>query len=362
MRILYVITGLGVGGAERQVVDLAERFAAQGDHVVIAYMAGTAKLIPSNRQIRLIGFHMQKSIGGFFHAYLSLRRLLRVYKPDVVHSHMVHANLLARSVRLTTRMRRLVNTAHSTNEGGRLRMMAYRLTHALSDVCTNVSQEAVDAFEAKGAVPRGTMLSVTNGVDLDRFYFDKSWRETTRSNGALEPTDRLIMAIGRLEIAKDYPNLFYAFSKILYHYKNVYLWIVGDDSLSANLILLAEELNISKNVRFFGMRNDISQLINAADIFVLSSAWEGFGLVVAEAMACEKVVVATDCGGVKEVLGDCGFLVPPRDSDALSLSLIKALSMLPLERKAMGIRARQRVAHKFSIDEAVNKWRDIYAS
>ncbi|WP_290434374.1 glycosyltransferase, partial [Aeromonas caviae] len=94
--------------------------------------------------------------------------------------------------------------------------------------------------------------------------------------------------------------------------------------------------------------------------FVLSSAWEGFGLFVAEAMACERVVVATDCGGVKEVVGDAGFLVPPRDSQLLADALVKALSLPMAEKDKLKKLARSRVVESYSIDSVCEKWLSIY--
>ena len=101
--------------------------------------------------------------------------------------------------------------------------------------------------------------------------------------------------------------------------------------------------------------------MNAADVFVLSSAWEGFGLVVAEAMACEKIVVATDSGGVKEVLGDAGYLVPASDPLVLANSLINALNISDIERDKMGARARERVVKLYAINDIVERWLSIYS-
>jgi glycosyltransferase involved in cell wall biosynthesis len=123
-----------------------------------------------------------------------------------------------------------------------------------------------------------------------------------------------------------------------------------------------KKLGIENKVNFFGVQSKISDWMNGADVFVLSSAWEGFGLVVAEAMACEKVVVATDAGGVKEVLGDCGFLVPTRDSKLLSEALVRALALSSSEAQALGADGRQRVLTHFSLDFVVQRWLAIYKS
>src|SRR5690606_23776011 len=99
--------------------------------------------------------------------------------------------------------------------------------------------------------------------------------------------------------------------------------------------------------------HDVPRLMSAADVFVLSSAWEGFGLVAAEAMACERVVVATDCGGVREVVGEAGYLVPTRNSQALAAALTNAISLSIAEKSRLGRRARQRVEAHYSLDQAI---------
>jgi glycosyltransferase involved in cell wall biosynthesis len=360
MKILFVITGLGVGGAERQVLDLADRFSLQGHQVIVAYMTGEAKLKPMQAGVRIVGFNVDKSVKGLASAYSQLRQLVKSFQPDVVHSHMVHANLLSRLVRLTTRIPRLVCTAHNTNEGGALRMLAYRVTDRLADFSSNVSAEAVAAFEKKGAAPAGRMVAIANGIDTDRYQPNAAAREATRRAGGLNPEDKLILAVGRLADAKDYPNLLQAFCRLARTDSLAKLWIAGGGELLPQLQQLAADGDVADRVSFLGVRSDIPALFNAADVYVLSSAWEGLPLVVGEAMASEKVVVATDCGGVKEFLGDCGFLVPNRNAEKLADAMRDALSLSGEQAAALGARARQRIIKQYSLEKAVDTWTDIY--
>lgn len=97
--------------------------------------------------------------------------MIKNYKPDVVHAQMVHANILTRLIRLTTSISKLICTAHSSNEGGILRMLAYRITDSLANLTTNVSSTAVASFELQYAVPKNSMLTVYNGVDFTNFIY-----------------------------------------------------------------------------------------------------------------------------------------------------------------------------------------------
>ena len=360
MRILFLITGLGLGGAERQVVDLADRLAGLGNVIKIAFLTGPALVRPHSPKVEIVGFQMQRTGRGFLRTYLGLRKLIRTFRPDVVHSHMVHANILARLVRLSCRIPRLVCTAHSTNEGGKLRMLAYRLTAPLADVSTNVSAQAVTAFEAQRAVAPGSMLAIPNGIDTERFQPSGTVRLKLRKMEGIREDEKIIIAVGRLSEAKDYPNLFGAFADALPSIGNVRLWIIGAGELRRNLEDEVARHGISERVGFLGVQSNVADWMNAADVFTLSSAWEGLPLVVGEAMACEKVVVATDAGGVKEVLGDCGYLVPTRNSKALSAALKEALQLPPEAAKSLGQRARERIVSQYSLENIAKRWCEIY--
>lgn len=362
MKILFFITSLDVGGAERQVLDLALRLKALGHVVKVAYLTGEGALLSDEVSVEAIGFNIKKTVVGFFRSVFLLRRLVKDFSPDVLHSHMVHANLLARCVRVLTSMPRLICTAHNTNEGGKLRMLAYRLTGSLADITTNVSHDGVKTFEAKGAVKPGSMLAVPNGIDTDKFYFDEARRSFIRNREGVLPHEKIVLAVGRLAEAKGYPELLRAFALVCAEDQDIRLWIVGEGALRQRLILLTESLKISHRVTFYGLRNDVEDFYNAADLYALSSLWEGFGLVVAEAMATERVVVATDCGGVRDVVGDQGILVEPGDVRGLATAMRSGLDMDFSAARKLGQLARLRIVETYSLERIVMSWIDLYSS
>lgn len=361
MKILFFITGLGMGGAERQVCDLAEQFSALGHQVLLIFMTGGEVVSrPKSPMIEVVALGMAKTPFGFIQAYRQARKIIEKFKPDVIHSHMVHANIFSRLLRLTIHIPKLICTAHSTNEGGRGRILSYRLTDRLCDISTNVSQEAVDAFVQQGAVPAGRMVAIHNGINTKHFRYSSINRERLRAELGLADHIPLLLAVGRLTTAKDYPNLLTAFAALPPIFGAAQLAVIGVGEEEENIKARVIQQGLSNRVHFLGLRRDVNEWMSAADVFVLSSAWEGFGLVVAEAMACERVVVATDCGGVKEVVGDAGFLVPPRDSQLLADALVKALSLPMAEKDKLTKLARSRVVERYSIDSICKKWLSIY--
>jgi glycosyltransferase involved in cell wall biosynthesis len=120
--------------------------------------------------------------------------------------------------------------------------------------------------------------------------------------------------------------------------------------------------NSPEGVHWLGLRRDLPDLLNAADAFVLSSAWEGMPLAVGEAMAMEKPVVATDVGGVRELLWACGSLVPPKDSGALATAMLELMHMPQEDRITLGRASRARIQHYFNLDDKADEWETLYES
>lgn len=358
-KILFVITGLGMGGAENQVVNLADNLQYRGYSVTIAYILEPSIVLPKNNNVKVIFLHGEKSIKGIFKAYINLVKLINNIRPNIVHSNMYHANIISRLAKLFSKIPKLICTAHSNNEGGIFRMFTYRITNFLGDVFTNVSEKAVCEFESKKAVSKNIMLAMHNGIDTNKFIFNHESRDLLRKELKIE-NKRVFISIGRFDEAKDYPNLLNAFSIVYKEYKDIHLLIVGDGNLRVTIESMIINLNIEESVTLLGIRKDVEKLLSASDIFVLSSAWEGFGLVVAEAMACERIVIATNCGGVSEVLGNCGFLVKPKNSNELYKAMNKAYLIDRKESEIIGILGRRRIIEKYSLKSVIDKWEDIY--
>jgi glycosyltransferase involved in cell wall biosynthesis len=360
MKVLLVVTGLTMGGAERVVTDLADAFVAGGSEVMLVYLKEPLEVRPQRPEVELVCLHME-SAKDLVTGYVKFARIVRRFRPDIVHAHMFHAAMLARLVRPIAAMPVLISTMHTPFVGGRLRALTYRMTDHLTDISTNVSSEAVATFVDGRAIRAGRMLTVYNGIAVDEFRPLPAAATRIRETLGIDPASKLLVAAGRLGWSKDYPNLFKALEQLPSELDYAVL-IAGDGPLRQSLKEMAADLGIAPRVRFLGIRQDIAELMSAADVFVLSSIGESFGLVVAEAMACECVVVATDSGGVREVLGDAGFLVPSRDSAALAKALLAAGTMDKPDAEAMGRAARRRIVDLYSFDRSVERWLELYGS
>lgn len=355
MKILYVITGLGLGGAERVVCDLADKMYEKGNDVKIAYLTGDALIIPHYPEIELIKINLN-SLLLFPHAYIKLSKVIRIFKPDVVHSHMVHANIFTRLIRITNPIKKLICTAHNSDEGGRFRMILYRLTHSLANITTNVSNTATISFETKNAVPKNGMLTIYNGVNLTKFKYNSSARKEVENEFNLNSDISVILAVGRFNKQKNYPNLLNAIKilkeKYLLPFK---LLIAGDGELRIEIEQLIHQLDLSNEVILLGRRNDIPKLMSACDVFVLSSDYEGLPTVLIEAMACQAHVVSTDVSGAHEIINNYGEVVQVNNSEKLAVAINNR--MHNLDKNLDGCMF---VNKKFDLNTIADKWIELY--
>jgi glycosyltransferase involved in cell wall biosynthesis len=282
------------------------------------------------------------------------RRFLREFCPDVIHSHSFHANILARLLRLFVPSAKILTTVHNVYEGGRMRMLAYRLTDSLACRTTAVSNAAADRFVRLKAVSAGKCVVLLNGIDCDEFAPSAERRNQMRQE--MGAGNRFVwLAAGRLVAAKDYPNLLRAFKLVPGEFPDANLWIAGEPVSG-----IVVEQDLVDRVRLLGLRRDMPALFDAADGFVSSSAWEGMPLVVGEAMAMEKPVVATDAGGTRELVGDAGIIVSAGNSDALAAAMADVMRRSAEQRQTLGQAARDRITGAFSMGARADEWEALY--
>jgi glycosyltransferase involved in cell wall biosynthesis len=362
MRIAYVLTSLGMGGAERQVLALADRMAARG-HAVALLVLRPRQPEEWPTPLETDRLDMRKTPVSFLSALMKARRFLRAFQPDLLHSHTFPANMTARLLHLFSNAAPVISTIHNVYEGSWPRMAAYCLTDPLSLRSVAVSSAAADRYVRLKAVPARKCSVLTNGIDIAEFAPDPERRARLRA-GVQAGSEFIWLAVGRITPAKDYPNLLRAFSRVRAVNCAARLWIAGESvgGEFAGVQALAFELGLGDFVRWLGLRRDTPALLDLADGFVLASAWEGMPLALGEAMAMEKPVVATDVGGVRELVGEAGVLVPAKSPDALAQAML-ALMATPVEdRCAIGHAARVRILGGFSMDVKAIEWEILYNS
>jgi glycosyltransferase involved in cell wall biosynthesis len=353
---------MGMGGADQQLLSAAKALRARGWNARIVSLTALGPMGLEAREagIPTDSLNMPRGIPDP-RGLIRLTSLIRTWKPDIVHSHMVHANLMARLLRCLNRMPVLVSTIHSIQDGGRIRLLGYRLTDRLADCTTIVSETAAERYLATGAVSRSRLRVIPNGVDTTRFRPLPEVRAGLRRELGLGE-EFVWLAVGRFELAKDYPTMLAAFARLAGHDPNSKLLLVGRGSLQAATEELAQSLGLGPRVRFLGVRHDVPQLMSAADGYLLSSAWEGMPVVLLEAGAAGIPIVATAVGGNREVVleGETGFLVPPRLPEELAEAMLRLANLSPEQRRLMGQRGRAQVEARYALPKVIDRWEVMY--
>jgi glycosyltransferase involved in cell wall biosynthesis len=360
--VVLLSTSLSRGGAETQVALLAVELRRRGWAVHVVSLVEPDAFLPelaaAGVPVHSLGMTPGKPD---LRGAARLAALLRRIRPAVVHSHLFHANLMARLARLAFPLPRVISTLHSLAESSResadvrWRDRLYRLTNPLSDCTVAVCQAVGERHVAAKAVDRRKLRVVPNGVDTNTFRPDAPRRARLRAD--LGAGDRFVwLAAGRLMWKKDYPTLLRAAARL----PACELWIAGNGPQDQDLRSLAGELRVP--ARFLGPREDIPALMNAADALVLSSQVEGLPMVLLEAAASGLPVVSTKAGGSAEVVADgrTGFLAPCGDPESLAASMSRLLELPPTAGEQMGRAARALALERYDLPVVATLWEQLY--
>lgn len=357
MRVAIFLPSLGGGGAERVMFYLARGFVERGyevDLVLVKREGAYLSEVPEN--VNVVDLKARRILTSL----PALVRYLRRAQPVAVLSALDHSNIAALWARKLARVNvRVVVSIHNVfidmkYSTYRDRLIPYiaRWCYGWADGVVAVSRGVADNVSKTMGLPRERIRVIYNPVvvpelfELAREPVDHPWFHTN------EPP--VVLSVGRLAAAKDYPTLFRALSVVI-RTRPVRLVVLGEGEERARLEALVRDLGLEDSVSLPGFVKNPHAYMSKAAVFVLSSAWEGLGNVLIEAMVCGTRVVSTDCpSGPAEILenGRWGQLVPVGDVDALAAAMIAALDNPNPEnvvRRAMDFTADQAVSEYLAV-------------
>ena len=366
VKIVYLINGLGSGGAEMMLYRLLkelDRNSFSPTVVALLNLSGPLKekIEALDVPVYITGPRSKLDLLALLRLFSTLKELA----PDILHTQLFAADIMGRLMGKLLKVPVVISSVRNTYYGGRGRNLLIKLTERFADRTTFVCRAAAERFSEKGIVPAEKAQVIYNGLDPSCYLqgLDRVAKQGKREELGLPGQGFLLLAVGSLSRQKGYDDLLAALS-LLQEKKEAgwQLAVAGSGPLGGELRALVEELNLKQKVLFLGRRDDVPELMAAADALVLSSRWEGLPGVVLEAMAAELPVVATEVGGTPELIvdGETGFLVPAAAPQELAEALEKLFSLLPEDLQRHGQAGRCRVEAHFTVEQMVRAYQDLY--
>ena len=364
--VLYVANSSKIGGGNRSLIELISRL-DRGRFAPVVILPGPGPMVEwardsGVRHAVVPGDDWSGRI-GLMRRGLAMTRIAAEARISVVHSM---APTCYRAAALTGRFVGAPRVCHLgfPPEPGELARSFWSGPEAL--VGCFEGQTASFETEMRRINPRCRVLDIANGIDLDRFSPDPTLRAAGRARLPVG-TSPLVMIVGHLSAVKGYPVFLRAAAAVRAQHPDCHFAALGGETVSdgylAHLRAEAGTLGLSDRMHFLGFRDDVPEVMAAADVIVLPSWSEGLPLAVLEAMACGKPVVATPVGGVGRAVveGVTGVLVPPGEPITLA-SAIARLLVDPISAAAMGIEGRRRVESRYSLARFTRSVEELYES
>lgn len=292
-----------------------------------------------------------------------LVRLVQQFRADgtkVVHTHhlsqLLYGGLAGRLAGC-----RVIHTEHEYYSLMRPRsQQLLRVLARLADRVTAVAEPVRSFLEGTVGLPASKLITIQNGVEVHRY---EAAVPLDRDEHDLKNSDVIIGCVARLSPEKGHTVLLRAFRKVISRHPLARLALIGEGEERERLQHLAAELNIGHFVRFLGLRVDVPEVLAACDLFALPSIQEGFPMVILEALAAGKAVVASEVGAIPDVIrhGATGLLVPPGDAEALA----DALCLLIEDegaRQRLGQSGRELVREAYDFERTIGQYDELYQS
>jgi glycosyltransferase involved in cell wall biosynthesis len=375
LRVLFVINGLGTGGAERSLAEMLPIFVREGVEPIVATLRRRSDGVEG--WVRSEGYDVRLVDGARWPARLrGVRKLIRSECPDLVHTAIFEADVAGRIAAWGTGvpvLTSLVNTSYTKERladprVGRTKLAAVRLIDAwtsrhLTHHFHAITKAVKDAAVSSLGIPPQRITVVERGRDPARLGSpDAERRRCARQSLGISEDAEVLVNVGRQEYQKGQRLLLEAMASLARSRNHVVLLIAGREGhASAELKELHDKLGLAGRVRFLGHRPDVPELLAAADAFVFPSLYEGLGGAVLEAMALGLPVIASNLPALREVVDDgrSGLLVPPCSAQAI-VDAVTTVLAAPHQGRAMGSRGRAIFEERFTLERSARRMLALY--
>jgi glycosyltransferase involved in cell wall biosynthesis len=356
-RTVFVIDDLGLGGAQRQLVEILKRFPKDRYETTVLSLSAkkadyAAAFGEAGIPLRVIDHAGKWS----FRTLAAVRAVLRELRPEVVYTWLFTAEMYGRVAAVLEKVPCIVSAMRNTIDDmpWHYRWVSRALSMKTDRITVNVRAIA-PGLTRVWKIPPSKITVIYNGIDLREFPLLKEG-DAVRTEIGIPPGSRVAGMVARMAPQKDHATLVAAAAAVIREAPETYFVLAGDGPLRRQIEGTVKNTGLADRFRFLGPRRDAWRLMNAFDVCVLSTHFEGCSNVVMEGMAAAKPVIATDVGGNAELVADgvTGFTVPHEDAFELARRLLE-LVRDPMKAQAMGAAGRRRVEDEFTIERTVEK-------
>lgn len=359
INLLQLVNGFAIGGGERKLLELTRCLDRKKYNIIVCSVGQGGPLQAEFEKLGLKVYVFPKKHKFDVSLIIKVARLMKKERIDIVQMTLFYAEIIGALSALLARVKIKISWEVYTHSRKLRHLLAYRLIYKIVDVVVTVSENTKRIIVKERRIDPTKVITIHYGVDLKRF--DRLDGRHKRDELNLSQDHLILGVIARLTDQKGHIYLIQAAPRIVKEFPEVRFVFAGNGPLRQSLEDKINSLGLNSHFIFLGFRADVKELLNAFDIFVLPSLFEGLPNVVLEAMACSKPVVATSVAGTPEAVADgiTGFLVPSRNSAALAKALIRLLKDRNLINN-MGKEGRRRVETYFSLESQIEEFQHLY--
>jgi glycosyltransferase involved in cell wall biosynthesis len=336
-------------------------------NVIFIYLSGHGadRNVLEERGYKVFYLSNIKLLNAFrFSILFKLVRILKGHRIDLLHCHAHKPTVYGVIAAKLAGTPIVLSHVHGLGRSGHFRrkLTNYLLARKCSRIIAVANCVKEDVLQNNWHMSAEKVAVLENSVDYLRFAEASADKAEAKRMLGISLDAFVFGAVGRLAPTKGLRYLIEAFAKVKETVQWAHLVLLGDGPCRDELKQQASKTSCCDSIHFLGHKDNIEQLYGAMDVFVLSSVAEGMPRAILEAMAAGVPCIATEVGGIPEIIdgSDVGLLVPPRDEDALAEAMITLASKPEQKRNALVERAKERVRAKFNHDVVKEKLADIY--
>ncbi len=360
MKLVYIINGLNIGGAEKKVCSLADKMVYDYElDISIVSLTNKIQIKPINKKINIYSLNINKNPINIIYGFYKLIKLIKKINPVIIHSHLYYANILSRLVKYKFPNIKIISTVH--NSINKINFITYliKYTDIFSDLNTTVSKSALENYLKLGIFKKRKSTYIYNGIDIVNFQFSKKIRKMIRDKEHIDENEFVFITIARLIKSKGIIDIIKAF-KILNKEIKSKLILIGDGPLKYEIKSYISNNDLNKFIIIKSENTIIKDYLSASDTLLNSSYSEGFSLVSVEALANQIPIIASDIETHREILGNYALFYPVGNYRILAELMHQKIITKKERLIDSSSEEIKKVEKAFSLDNSVRNWFRTY--